>query len=192
MEIENTFTYRFLDNLPQVPERFLTDFDQYKNNDMAWDVTGWTTVWKGQEVGIADYNRHHAAGEFYEWLKTNIVEDPIDFGITFHNHLNKNPQHHYPHIDATRSYTLMYLVDQGGDNVITRWYKEKDGPLVRPERSLHSQISNIYDKLEEIDSVYIPLRRWCLLHSKIIHGAFNLTRARKSIQISLGPENKFV
>lgn len=187
------FTYKYLDDLPKVPGHLLENFDSAKtDNELVMEIMNLTLETKNTKTKMVNYRRFHAEGELLKWLQVNIVEEAIDISMSFHN-ITDDVESQYPHIDRTRYYTLMYFTDLGGDNVITSFYQEQDGPLVRPEIRLPSpEMALIYDKLQLVDSVQFEKERWVILNSKIIHGIENMKRCRKSIQISLDKLNKFV
>jgi hypothetical protein len=187
------FTYKYLDDLPKVPDHLLADFDSAKiNNKLVMEIMNLTLETKDAAIKMVNYRRFHAKGELLEWLKSNIVDEAIDISLSFHN-ITDDVESQYPHIDRTRYYTLMYFTDLGGDDVVTSFYQEQGGPIVRPEIRLPSpEMALIRDRLEIIDSTRFEESRWVILNSKIIHGIENMERCRKSIQISLDKINKFV
>ena len=95
------------------------------------------------------------------------------------------------HIDRTRNYTLLYLLENGGDNHQTVFYQEKGvDELFRP-REYH--VDN-YDDLSVVSVVKLELNKWNLLQARILHSIENITRGRRSIQISLDdyPEDAII
>jgi hypothetical protein len=187
------FTYKYLDHLPKVPNHLLEDFDSAKtDNDLVMEIMNLTLETKDTSIKMVNYRRFHAEGELLDWLRSNIVDEALDISLSFHN-ITDDVETQYPHIDRTRYYTLMYFTDLGGNDVVTSFYQEQGGPLVRPEIRLPSpEIALIYDKLELVDSVKFEKNRWVILNSKIIHGIENMQRCRKSIQVSLDKINKFI
>jgi hypothetical protein len=116
------------------------------------------------------------------WAKANIAEDFLHIQLSW---TPKNRRESGAHSDATRNYTLIYLLDPGGDNVITTFYKEKDQPLHRPNKTF----VDYYSLLDKVASVRIKPRTWTVLNSTILHGVENIERPRYAIQIGLDKFN---
>jgi len=86
------------------------------------------------------------------------------------------------HIDRTRNYTLMYLLETGGDDHQTVFYQEKGiGELIRPEKY---HVDN-YDDLSIVSVIRLQVNKWNLLQARILHSVENIAQGRRSIQISL-------
>ncbi len=117
------------------------------------------------------------------WARTNI--EPKLNDIRAFVAINKSGQAKWsqgPHTDTTRTHTLIYLLDAGGDNIKTVFYKEQGidnidrGFKVRPTD---------YAKLDPIESIELKINTWTLLNATVIHSVENLSRARKTIQVAL-------
>jgi hypothetical protein len=86
------------------------------------------------------------------------------------------------HIDRTRNYTLMYLLETGGDDHQTVFYQENGvDELFRPKEY---HVDN-YDDLSIVSVIRLEVNKWNLLQARILHSVENIAQGRKSIQISL-------
>ena len=86
------------------------------------------------------------------------------------------------HIDRTRNYTLMYLLETGGDDHQTVFYQEKGvNELFRPKEY---HVDN-YDDLSIVSVIRMEVNKWNLLQARILHSVENIIQGRRSIQISL-------
>ena len=186
MNLNTDFTYCFLDFLPQIPDELLFGLHVYKKHKPLVSFVNRQAL--GKDTKNSSYQRFDIEGKLRQWLKFNIVHDPIDFGIAFDN-IDNVEVDHFPHVDNSRHYSLNYVITTGGDNVVTNFYQE-DGELVQRDNAF--KFVNDYANLNIIDSVKIPAGRWVLLNARVIHGVNNLRTERNSIQISLGPNNKFI
>jgi len=87
-----------------------------------------------------------------------------------------------PHIDDSkaRKYGIIYLLDAGGDNVITRWYDKKKDLKHLPvdEGKLIT-----YDSLDCVYEHKLEIHKWYLGDYSEIHSIENLTRMRTAIGI---------
>jgi len=87
-----------------------------------------------------------------------------------------------PHIDRTRNFTLMFLIQTGGDHHETVFYKEKNTlDLVRP-KGYHV---DDYDKLDQIKTIVLQKNAWNLINGRILHSIEYIIDGRISIQISM-------
>jgi hypothetical protein len=177
----DTFTYCYLDFLPQIPKNLLEHYDNNVNNPFHVSL-------RNRKNNI-DIDVHHITDiKLKTWLKFNICQDADSYTASFAQGTN-NISSQLPHVDFSRRYTLNYILDTGGDNVLTNFYCEDGFNLLRtdiPDRSYQ------YKNLNLIDSVQFEPNRWHILNTKIIHGVTNIISPRISVQIGLGQTNKFV
>jgi hypothetical protein len=130
------------------------------------------------------YKRYFVSSDILDWLASNIpVKLPINvkkIGIqTFQP--RRNPAVYSPHTDNKGQYILNYLIDTGGDNVLTKWYHETGHSLIRePDITLDS-----FQNLNETHSEHIAQGTWFCLHSRILHTVVNIERPRISLTIGL-------
>lgn len=116
------------------------------------------------------------------WAKSNIdtrINDIRAFVALNYQDIAKWSQG--PHTDSTRTHTLIYLLDAGGDNVKTVFYKEHGVDNI--DRGLKYRPTD-YTNLEPIDSVELKVNTWTLLNATVLHSVESLTRARKTIQVA--------
>jgi hypothetical protein len=120
-----------------------------------------------------------------EWAKNNITPNAKDIRIYA---TRPGLDRCGAHIDRTRNYTLIYLLESGGDQHETVFYKERGvNELIRP----NAYHVDDYNQLEIISKVNLKIHKWNLVQGRILHSIENITQGRSSIQISLdefGPE----
>jgi len=151
-------------------------FKEYLNRNI--------TTKDGKKIKSAGHKRYNISEEFIHWVKNIALQDSNGCGIAIFDNISSS---YAPHVDATRNYTLIYLLDQGGDAVDTVWYKQKGYPIERPDLKLNfdlNKVINDYSQIEEIDRHRIPLKKWICINSSILHSIENLTRPRVAIQLS--------
>jgi hypothetical protein len=129
--------------------------------------------------------------EFEEWSKDYIHPHPFEAGATVSV---GNGFIHGPHVDFRRRYNMVYVLNTGGDNVRTVWYRERGCPIERlhaagPEGK--SYWVKDYSHLEVIDDVVLEPGIWYLLNTKIIHSVENITGNRSMLTVSLPDMNQF-
>ena len=92
-----------------------------------------------------------------------------------------------------RPHVLNYIIETGGENVLTSWYKEKGNPAVRDPK-LPGQQSNTgkidYDDLTLIQSACCKKDHWYFLKTNVLHDVSNLTEQRYMLSIIFENTNK--
>jgi hypothetical protein len=124
-----------------------------------------------------------------EWVKRNIVliKDKIKY-VCIHEPIDNKPSTQIVHSDILRKTVLIYLIDTGGDNVITTWYQERGKSLYRGKDSGKKLCDSgfvDYDNLDVIESVKLESKCWYVLDGEILHDVDNIISQRKSLHISL-------
>jgi hypothetical protein len=194
-----TLIYSFLD-LPKLDDSIIdAAFSSVKNkerenrvNPDLFNLPGYReykdrtlTRADGSTVKSAAGYRYWISEEFKDWVFKHFEQDDRGCGVNVFNSPNANVVG--PHIDASRSYSIHYLLDEGGDNVDTIWWKEKNHPLVRPDLkgnfNLKDCVDN-YNRLEEITRIRVPKHQWILMNVDVLHSVEFIARPRISIQIS--------
>ena len=188
-----TWTYRYLDDLPSVPEELLAKADLFKDNAPIIDLQDKLGFWNGKWEPTADYKRIAISNDLQTWFDDNLIKGRhgvVDIGFSYHNYKKYNNVRQHPHIDKTRHCTMMYLADLGGENATTSFWRETGQPLVRSETYIMpDNIAEMNPRLELVDSFRIEAKRWVVINAKIIHSVENLTSCRYGIQISLDKHN---
>jgi hypothetical protein len=130
--------YRYL-NLPQIPNELISnlnrDFDTYE------------TSWSPRPEKGNYFKSKTGIDKISEWCKNNVCESAHwDFQII---------KGDMPiHTDAVTVSKLMYLIDTGGDNVVSEFYNS--------------------DKTELLESVVYEKNKWILLRVDIPHRVKNI------------------
>jgi hypothetical protein len=184
-----TWFYKFLD-YPHIPDELVEqslsqlyskELFQMPQNDMQINWNHARTV-EIHTDGVVKKNAPTISwdlqGDIVNWFKTNISEKFANLRVstTEPDGFNKDTQ--AAHRDLSRNYTLMYIIDCGGDAVRTAWYVENGKPVIR-ERG---ERCDDHRKLELLAEVIIPERTWCLVNATILHAVHNFVRPRRAIQ----------
>ena len=189
------FTYAVLHNLPPIPQHFIDaamELTQYIETDIPEDNLN--DAYKSRKLTIGDktgipvtyQTRMDVNQEFYKWVHENIDETGFDCGVSFTSAHRGNFQG--PHTDLTRDFTLLYLIEPGGPNTETVFYREKGQPFQRSQRQVAP--TNLND-LEVLERVKFPVGQWTLLNVMALHGVENIETCRISFQISLNRNKWF-
>ena len=178
--LRENWTIKRLEHLPKIPDHLLIDFNSWNTFATTFDgaaITGDRTARRGlTTVKTATFTRYELPANVVQWIQQNIIAEYSDIGIAF----THNGNEHLPHTDLYREYALNYVLQTGGDNVITSFYSDDQAPL----RKLNVVQPQDLDSLIEIDSMILPTGSWTLLNSRVIHGVKNLTGPRIMIGIS--------
>lgn len=169
--------FSYLD-LPKVPDEFVNQC--MKNIDLI-DRDPFLNE-KNKKEGIS-HSITYIPKNVLHWLKTNCMFNLFDgnipvesFGFMLHvSHYIKDPNFreqnpigngtHPIHFDYGRNYAINYVIDTGGDKVVTSWYEE--------------------DKKTIIESVEIEPFRWHIIKVKpTYHGVEGIRPGRLRCVIS--------
>ena len=176
---------------PSPPEELIQRAWNIKNNPRPSETYRFdekrnslrTLVKDGKEYINAFTNTNLIDDDFAkQWVQENITDVFNDVRIsltTIGNNMNG------PHIDITRDYTLIYLLDNGGPDHETVFYKERGSDeLVKP-RGYH--VDN-YDNIEPVIRCKLETNRWHLVCANVLHSIENIPNGRLSIQVSFDQE----
>jgi hypothetical protein len=133
---------------------------------------------------ICDFGFLDPPLELVEWISNNITKDYLAINLQ----ISCNGKMLIPHIDEIRNIALNYLIDQGGDNVETVFYK----PLQQyKDFDIKPLMAFPLDRIEKIYSEIILNNQWHCLDVQTIHSVINLAPGRKRIAVSISLKNLF-
>jgi hypothetical protein len=194
-----TFTYAYLD-LPPLPDSVVaaawaalaTNQGNHEVKVNNWlNLPGYAeyeyrdfTLRDGSKVKTIKSHRYSISEEFDAWVRKYFDQDPAPCGVAVYD---DHSSFFAPHVDISRDYTIMYILDTGGNQVETSWYQQHGYPLIRPDlKSVFDsdRITKNFDTLKEIDRVCFPAQQWVCINSAILHAVENVDSTRVAIQIS--------
>jgi hypothetical protein len=85
-----------------------------------------------------------------------------------------------PHTDRTRTMTLNYYIDLGGENVSTVFYTKKDDTILEPDFKVFT-----YEQVDPICSLNLSSNIWYALNVQKIHSVENINTTRIMLALSL-------
>jgi hypothetical protein len=188
------FTWMPIEGLPHPPQHFIDRAIQFanegsegkrKNMNTAYYPGGVEThvdrsVTLEGETYSSRYQVGYELGEdFDQWVRKNIVSDFVN--ATVRRSEGKSPLHG-AHIDNSRRWAIWYMLERGGEDSRTRFYKLPGHPTEWP---LEHRVFNNMDELVEFDSVKWPVNQWFVINTSIIHAITDVTGARTSLQIGV-------
>jgi len=196
MNPKMTFVYCLLPNLPAVPDIFIQEaykkdlknglksfghldkiFDSsYINRPVVKDGQTYTSRFQHKY----DFNED-LGKKFHEWCRSFLHPECYHCGVVYNQ--GTDP-YHGPHVDMSRNFVLFYLLEPGGVNATTSWWK-KTGIPVSTDEDTYGKITADYQELIPIDQLIIPRHTWVLFNVRIIHSLENVIAERMSIQCSL-------
>jgi hypothetical protein len=123
-----------------------------------------------------------------DWLSRNILQNKLNkMFIATQESRNNKPSTHIVHSDIKRKMALNYVIEPGGDNVITSWYQERGKDLYRSKngsKNMQSDSGKVdYNNLEILESAVFQKNKWYALDVETLHDVDNITSIRKSISI---------
>jgi hypothetical protein len=195
------FTWLYMDHLAQPPDWMIEEgirrarltADQFKDWDGKdqWRQDGIDLVYEGNIIP-SRRNQRVEFPEFEAWVNDNITDQWIGPPLAATGpgiRVSVPPQGSGstiagPHCDNPESWGLMYLLDLGGDDVWTKFWREQGKPLNRygagPGNGI---VCNNFDNLILLESVKFPVCRWILLDATILHSIHGITGPRANITV---------
>ena len=179
--------YKELD-LPPLPTE-LKDFNFPMLKDVKDIGYGGNFIKDGKILSSCSYITANAQHELLtSWFAENLPEF-AELKRIYQIQTSRSPTGgtHIVHSDINRIFALNYIVDTGGDNVLTSWYKEKNKPLRRSKSSGGRQTDSgavDYNNLELLESVNFEEHKWYLIATDILHDVDNITGSRSSLSIA--------
>lgn len=161
-------------DLPDTIE-YLSTYAQRTRLVQRQGVTVQSRSQKSRDMG-EDWNK---------WVSENIVDEFLETGLRVSEPVSDT---HGAHTDQLRKWKLYYLLERGGDDAVTCFYKEKGQPVVR-DHSDEMIVCNNIDELEVIDQVQWPMRQWVLLNTMIVHGVEGIQGHRTNFTVSIKPRD---
>jgi hypothetical protein len=165
-------------NLPKIPESLVKSYSDTLNNPYITSPIK-TVVYNQKSVDTGVHQRFNFDENLATWIRNNIVDQWQDnaSGIS-----TTTGPCQGPHVDKRRFFNLIYLLDPGGDNVRTVFYKPKSHNI---KFNHDSGFFLNYDDLEIIESHQLKSCSWNFLYTGTIHSVENITRVRASVQLGL-------
>jgi hypothetical protein len=177
--------YQVLENLPKMPEEFIPRILEIAEDNEAFykhrDRRARTESDEKRKI-IAEtkgksFPKIDLPADMQEWVKTNITDKAHEISV---RKTVEEGDHHFPHVDITRRWVLFYLLESGGKDHATVWYRDKS--VVEPYPGIEY---TSYDELEEITRIQIPYQTWTLLNASVPHSVENIPGPRIAVTLGL-------
>jgi hypothetical protein len=140
---------------------------------------------KGTIVQSRSQKGRDMGADWAQWVRENIVDDFIETGLRVSEPVSDT---HGAHTDPLRKWKLYYLLERGGEDAVTCFYKQKGYPIVRDLTDQMIVCDNM-DELELIEQVTWPMNQWVLINTMIIHSVENIQGYRYNFTISIPPQD---
>lgn len=167
--------YKILENLPKVPTNYVSKNLYYSKQEIyAVKTTNSSADREGKVFPRIKVNE-----QMIQWIYDNITTESTSMDIAITS-VEKNSARMLPHTDSVRSWTLMYLIEHGGENHRTVFYKHRN-----PNFKLKPKMNFTYEEIIEVDYIQIPLKKWTILNAQEIHSVENIPDVRIAFQIGM-------
>jgi hypothetical protein len=179
-------------NFPPIPEYIINSLESSLIDNTIVDDIGYEKkhIKNNKQLTACRYSMGNVVNEeLTSWLEQNIPDITSRFNILYQTQRSNNniPSTHIVHTDRLRLTALNYIIDTGGSNVVTSWYKEDGKNLHRLQKTPGSQSDSgavDYKNLQLLESVNLEKNNWYIINTRILHDVDNITDTRKSISIS--------
>jgi hypothetical protein len=181
--------YREL-NFPPIPEILLSEdfIPEIGTDDIGYGVKHFKN---GEEVSPCSYwFSNIRSRELLSWIWKNVPATKNVSKLSYQQTHHRTGGVHIVHCDILRSYAINYMIDLGGEDAWTSWYKEKDKPLTRTKKEGDGQADTgyiDYANLELLDTVKFGQGKWYIIATNVLHDVDKIVGTRKSITISIPP-----
>lgn len=137
------------------------------------------SVTKGRKTYVSAFNQAVDLGpDALEWARQTVGISSSAIRVNF---TQPGRSLSGPHTDRSRDWVLIYLLQAGGPDHVTVFYRELGHPLIRPR---HTAV-NHYGSLTVLSRLQVPLRRWTLMNTRVLHSIENISQGRYAIQVSV-------
>lgn len=180
--VEKTnMTYVFYPDLPSLPEVPLEPasetFHQYLT--ISCDKNG-------LPVPNTVCTRHAINPDVVEWARQNISQEFHAMGLNCQGTSTGGVA--IPHTDRTRNWTLMWIIETGGQQVPTVFWQEQGFDVERDP----GYYPKNYESLTELETHVFKPNCWVLINAKVIHSVENLQSIRKAVQLGFWDNTDFI
>jgi hypothetical protein len=168
--------YSYLDALPHIPDEIIELIYQDRSQEKIEtykDLNGRISYDNKVSLIFSEHLSISVPKKMKEWLDKNIMISPQPCIRSFSP--KNNIDHFFAHADKFFTYSLNYIIETGGDDVVTTWYKEPGKNFFFGTQGNFSASVTDDDKLL---SVCLEPRRWCLLNTEVLHDVKNLKSRR--------------
>ena len=161
------FLYQYLDALPAIPSHLTVD----------------SYIQDESQIGFRDgsYARWAATPSLLQWLEENISSQVNLAGVQI---ITRDVPSHCD----KRKWALNYIIDTGGDNVVTNFQQVIGEELLQPPATRTTHNSKSFNPL---CSVVLKPNHWHLLNTNVLHSVVGITGVRTAITIGLNTVNPF-
>lgn len=102
-------------------------------------------------------------------------------------------KYHGPHVDSGRPYALTYMIETGGDNVLTSWWIKADKPMIIEDTGTDSRYNCGYDdQLTLLHQIKMQPGKWYLYNTRILHSVEGCVDKRISLQMTVTNPTKLL
>lgn len=186
--------YKILD-LPKIPAELLElpSANRIRSVDMTH---GRTYIKNGRPIQSVYYTKDEAPDALKTWVVENVPGITAD--MVFLQSFLGGGTTQLIHSDILRTFALNYIVDTGGDNVITTWFQERGQPLSRykdPDVHGLGQANDKiidYDNCEVLEQVRFQQHQWTLIRTDVLHDIDHMTGIRSAVSIAILPRHHHV
>ena len=183
------------DNIIDSLESSLSDIDAISVPDIGGGIQHFKN---NKKLTACSYNLRHIENNKLEiWLKENIPNIDARYNMLYQTQEPRGASStHIVHSDARgRKSALNYIIEPGGDNVVSSWYKENGKELHRGKKDPWRQSDSgfvDYANLELLVSTTLEKGCWYVIDTRVLHDVDNITRTRKGISISFADRSYLI
>jgi hypothetical protein len=177
-------------DLPQIPKNIIDiEFSYRFSLNVKYPGAGLHLIKNNNPIIPCKYMIGMVNKSLEDWLDNNLPwTKKLLKKIQIAESKNSVRSTHAVHSDINRSWALNYMIDLGGNDVWTSWYKERDKPLYRYRNDDIFQSDSKFVKYENLDTIFsTKLKNFksYLIRVDILHDVNQIEDRRASLTISI-------
>jgi len=193
------FTWLHMPHLPRVPDHFVQQaldiahgvdpsvgFPKEKNlvgTSYNEDYKNRKLLLDGKLYNSRHGERYPLSAEWEQWVRDNIAANFVETGVSLS--VGVDTHIHGPHCDTPVKWKLYYLLERGGDDAWTMFYKQKNKPIIQYGELGKPVHATDFNDVEELERVQWPMHQWVILDPNVMHAVTGITGARIMFAVSI-------
>lgn len=183
-------------NFPSIPRELLIDpFESVEKQQGRYNPFGGESYFKnGQVINPCSYWVTGVKNvKLSSWLRNNIPGTKHLKRFCYQHAYHRTGGHHVVHSDIARNYAINYIVETGGEDAWTSWWREIGQPIKRNKKhggGYNAGSLSTYNNLELLDTVKLTKDKWYLMSTDVLHDVGEIVGLRKSITINIHKDHE--
>lgn len=170
------YFYAIKTGFPKIPTSLLESVDDTSDKKLLTHGSDRPLLRDSQHELSAPLRRWSVKNQLTQWVVENISDGFTNVSIQV-IHGDKTHRTLGAHTDRRRRFSLFYLIEEGGVDIHTKWYRYKNQPIWQDRWIAESD----YNQIDLVHSQRLEPFQWYLFNGRILHDVDQLMSTRKNI-----------